>query len=181
VGTWHYCADLWSRTDWIVVRSYGGAAWVEQILVTEPSAQRRRLAKQLGAQLVVDPSRGDATNDVRDATERREPDVVVDTVGHELPFAVDVVAKGGIILVFGLNDRPVTLNSPAGIVSREIRVRGVFIPRNTIPEAVRLLALHPELFRQVVTETHPFSSWPTAIDHLLAGSAAGKIVVQPSK
>jgi len=67
------------------------------------SADKRRLAETLGADVTV-PGGDDAVRLVREATEGRGPDVVVETTGvvAQLASAVTMARSGGRILMYGI-------------------------------------------------------------------------------
>jgi 2-desacetyl-2-hydroxyethyl bacteriochlorophyllide A dehydrogenase len=67
------------------------------------SADKRALAETLGADLTI-PGGDRAVELVREATEGRGPDVVIETTGvvQQLASAVDMVRSGGRILMFGI-------------------------------------------------------------------------------
>jgi len=67
------------------------------------SADKRALAETLGADMTV-PGDADAVAKVREATEGRGPDVVIETTGvvQQLASAVNMTRSGGRILMFGI-------------------------------------------------------------------------------
>jgi 2-desacetyl-2-hydroxyethyl bacteriochlorophyllide A dehydrogenase len=67
------------------------------------SADKRRLAETLGTDLTF-PSGDDAVRMVREATDGRGPDVVIETTGvvQQLASAVTMVRAGGRILMYGI-------------------------------------------------------------------------------
>jgi 2-desacetyl-2-hydroxyethyl bacteriochlorophyllide A dehydrogenase len=67
------------------------------------SSDKRALAEKLGADATF-AGGGEAVKHVRDATEGRGPDVVIETTGvvPQLAAAVDMVRSGGRILMFGI-------------------------------------------------------------------------------
>src|SRR5688572_18416708 len=67
------------------------------------SADKRALAETLGADMTF-PGDADAIAKVREATERRGPDVVIETTGvvPQLAAAVNMTRSGGRILMFGI-------------------------------------------------------------------------------
>jgi threonine dehydrogenase-like Zn-dependent dehydrogenase len=89
--------------------------------------------------------------------------------------------KGGRVLLFGLDNRPITLEESGEIVLRGLSILGIFISRNTLPRAVSLLSKHAEAFSPIVTDVYPLSEWKSAFDRLLSGGADGKILVQPDR
>jgi L-iditol 2-dehydrogenase len=82
----------------------GGAA---RIIISEPKSARRALARQLGADEVLDPTSADVVARVRELTSGRGVDAAFETAGAPLPLADCVAAatQGGAIVLVGVNAR----------------------------------------------------------------------------
>src|SRR5581483_4375241 len=72
----------------VALLSHAGAS----VVAVEPAAERAALAERLGARAIAPGAQLDVP-----------ADVVVDAVGSQLPAALDLVASGGRILLFGVN------------------------------------------------------------------------------
>ncbi len=92
----------------VVGRSMGAAP----IVVADPIASRRELARRLGADPVLDPRDPDFLELARDATEGRGADVAVDAAGSRDsgPLALAVVRPGGRAVVVGLPSHPAAVD-----------------------------------------------------------------------
>jgi (R,R)-butanediol dehydrogenase / meso-butanediol dehydrogenase / diacetyl reductase len=92
----------------VVGRGMGAAP----IVVADPVASRRDLARRLGADLVLDPQDADFRTRVGEATEGRGADVTVDAAGSRDsgPLAIDVTRPGGRAVVVGLATHPAAVN-----------------------------------------------------------------------
>ena len=156
------------------VAKLSGAA---PLIVTEPNPERARLARELGADRVVDPTEPGALEQIAELAGGYGAPTVIDAVGTLLDTALTVVAKGGQIFVFGVNHAAEVTIKPAVIVDKEVTINGIYIAKGTFPLAVSLLAAHPELFGKIVTHLFPIDSWELAKETLIAGKAAGKILV----
>jgi (R,R)-butanediol dehydrogenase/meso-butanediol dehydrogenase/diacetyl reductase len=98
-----------------------GAGWV---VVVEPNPQRRELARQLGADDVVEP--GPAADEaVKARTHGLGADVVYECVGRPaaVQSAVDLARRGGSMCLIGVAEDDATI-SPAAWLVKEIRVTG---------------------------------------------------------
>ena len=80
----------------------GRAAGAGPIVVSEPNAERRAIAKRWGADLVVDPANTDVREAVRGLTDGYGADAVVLTVGvHDLVApAIDLARPLGVVNLF---------------------------------------------------------------------------------
>jgi (R,R)-butanediol dehydrogenase/meso-butanediol dehydrogenase/diacetyl reductase len=88
----------------VVGRSMGGSP----IVVAEPIASRRELARRLGADLAVDPRDPAFLETVWDVTGRRGADLAVDAAGSgdSGPAAIAAARPGGRAVVVGLASEP---------------------------------------------------------------------------
>jgi threonine dehydrogenase-like Zn-dependent dehydrogenase len=82
----------------------GGAA---RVIVSEPRPTRRDLARQLGADVVIDPTDAEVGTSVRELTGGRGVDAAFETAGDPRPLADCVAAatQGGAIVLVGVNGR----------------------------------------------------------------------------
>jgi len=97
----------------------GGAS---RVIVVEPNADRRELARALGAHDVVEP--GDAASElIKERTHGLGADIVYECVGR--PFAiqaaVDLARRGGAMCLIGLADEDATI-TPVSWLIKEIAV-----------------------------------------------------------
>jgi (R,R)-butanediol dehydrogenase/meso-butanediol dehydrogenase/diacetyl reductase len=92
----------------VVGRDMGAAP----IVVADPVASRRDLARRLGADLVLDPRDAEFRTRVREATEGRGADLTVDAAGSRDsgPLAIDVTRPGGRAVVVGLASHPAAVD-----------------------------------------------------------------------
>jgi threonine dehydrogenase-like Zn-dependent dehydrogenase len=139
------------------------------VTVAEPVPTRRQLADALGATLA----------DSIAETER--PRLVVDAAGYpgSLRDAVAGCARGGTVLVVALGHKPEPL-VPAELAERELTVVGSNGFAGELSEAVSALAADPDRYRPLVTEAITLGEAPQRLRELLAGPAAGKVVIGPS-
>lgn len=127
----------------------------QKIIVTDVFDNRLEKASQLGAHEVINASREDVTERVRELTEGKGADVVFETAGRAETAAQNVfnVRRGGVIVQVGTIAQPVPyqFNELAKI---EADILSVFRYRNIFPLAIKLLekgdidlkALGPEIF-----------------------------------
>jgi (R,R)-butanediol dehydrogenase/meso-butanediol dehydrogenase/diacetyl reductase len=98
------------------------AAGAGQVIVVEPNEQRRALATELGAHVVVGPD-AEANEVIREHTHGLGADIVYECVGR--PFAVqaavDLARRGGAMCLIGLADEDASI-TPATWLIKEIRM-----------------------------------------------------------
>jgi len=139
------------------------------VVAVEPATERAALAERLGATRVVAPGeRLDAP-----------ADVVVDAVGSQLPAALDLVASGGRILLFGVDTRARAELAQERITRGELTILGSFVGQDVFPDAIRLLEQGRLGLEPLVTHRIALEELPAAVDELRAGGAV-KVEVEPA-
>ena len=112
-------------------------------VVSEPDPKRRELAKELGADVVVDPRQEDPVEAVRRATSGLGADVVFEAVGHPATSeqAVQLAAKGGHVVLVGVNppDSEIRLR-PYDLFARELTITASYMRPYSFGRALRWLA-----------------------------------------
>lgn len=100
------------------------AASPSAVAVTDLSAAKRELAREIGADIVVDPTAEGMVDELRKRLPRR-PDVVFDCVASQptTEQAVALAEKGGTVVVVGVPTGPVTVEWPL-VQDRELRIQG---------------------------------------------------------
>ncbi|MGH8985651.1 MAG: zinc-dependent alcohol dehydrogenase [Acidimicrobiia bacterium] len=141
------------------------------VLVLEPAEARASLARTMGAEVVIDPTRGDPVVGTRELTGGLGADVVVDAVGSQLPAALDLVRKAGRIVLFGMNDRARAEVAQARITRDELQLLGAFVGQDVFPAAIRLLEQGRIDLEPLVTHRIRLEELPEAVEELRAGRA----------
>lgn len=153
-----------------------------EIMATAKHHDQRRWAKELGADVVVEP--GELARAVRSTTgslvvgDQLTGGVaaVVDCVGREatLTQALRVVAPGGTVHAVGMPAR--TTLDLTGLWHRETNLRGCYAYRRE--DFATALDLVAELdLGRLVTATYPLSRYEDAIDHAAHAGARGAVKV----
>ena len=151
----------------VVLSRLAGATMV---VVSEPSARRRELARQVGADVVVDPRSQDAAGVVAEVTEGRGADVVIEAAGVTATYelALRTVRAGGRLLAFGAPPATASIRlRPFEVFAKELTIVGSYASAyETWPKAIDLIAsgrFDPALF---VDSVQPLPSLARAMHHL---------------
>ena len=131
------------------------------VTVVEPVRERAELAAALGAVDVVAP----------DGVGGLEAEIVVDAVGSQLDAALGIVARGGRVLLFGMNEHARAEVAQSRITRDELTVVGSYVGQDVLPDAIRLLEQGRIDFARLVTHRIAVDELPDAIDELRAGRA----------
>ncbi len=154
-----------------------------QVFAIEVNEHRRRLAKEMKADFVLDPTKEDVRAIVMEQTEGLGVDVVLEMAGHPdaIRTAFNIVRSGGRISLLGLTSKPISVNFSEDIIFKGITVQGINGRRmyQTWYQMTALLKngkldLHP-----VITDRMPMKDFSKAMDRLKTGEAS-KILVYPN-
>lgn len=134
------------------------------IIVSEPSAERRALAMEFGATVALDPAEHDIAAAVRALTDGLGSDLVFEAVGIQTTVeqAVTLVRRGGAVVLLGMPAPNVEVRlRPYDIAAGCIRIIGSFGPGWTYPRTIELLTkVRPE---RVITHRFPLAELPAAV------------------
>ncbi len=151
----------------------------KKLILSDPIAERRAMARRLGASVVLDPTREDLGERVQTLTRGRGADVVCEAVGKPdlLAQSLGLVRSGGVVQLVGVNPKGSHLPLDLWNVHfREIRVMGAF-GRGTAFR--RALALLPKLsVKRLVTARFPLKQIEEAFAHAAAGRGV-KTMITP--
>jgi len=104
--------------------------------------------------------------------------VVVDAVGTLLPTALDLVRRGGKVLLFGMNQQA-TPPVPQNTITRyEISVLGTYIAKYTFPPAIRVLESGAINADALITHRVNIANIQEGLDAMRYGEAV-KVIVSP--
>jgi threonine 3-dehydrogenase len=150
----------------------------------EPNEFRQELAKKMGADLVVDPTREDPVRAVLQATDGHGAEVVLEMSG--VPKAIDqatrMLARGGRMSLLGLPTEPVALDLTDQVIFKEARLFGVTGRElfRTWQQTTTLLATGMVDVTPVITHRFPLPDFEEAFEAMTSGRS-GKVILLPGK
>jgi L-iditol 2-dehydrogenase len=111
------------------------------VIIIEPSARRAELARELGAELHLDPAAGDLGEQMAAATSGRLADVVIEASGNPAAMAatLQVAGFGARLVNVGID---VGRSAPAqlGLIqSKQLQIRGTIGSPGVWPRTLRFL------------------------------------------
>lgn len=158
------------------------AAGAGEIIVVEPTAARREMARQLGADQAVDPV--EAEEVVRDASGGLGADIVFECAGRPdtIQTAVDLTRKGGTMSLIGFADGDATI-SPGRWLRKEITViASLAYERRDFEDALDLLTTGAVDLAPLHTATIGLDELEAALTDLASGTSDQlKVVVDPRR
>jgi threonine 3-dehydrogenase len=158
------------------------AAGARQVLAVEPNEFRQGLAKQMGADAVIDPTKEDPVDAVRTATEGHGAEVVLEMSG--VPAVIDqgtrMLAPAGRMSLLGLPPGPVTLDLTDQVIFKEARLVGVTGRElfRTWQQMTTLLVTGMVDVTPVITHRFPLDRFEDAFEAMGSGRS-GKVLLIP--
>ncbi len=141
--------------------------------------QKAQLAKELGADVVLDRSKVDWGKEIYRLTEKRGVDVVVDNVGKAtLTASMQAAARGGRIVIVGNTSGPQTEIDIRFIFGKQISLIGSTMGSHQDFRDVMALLWAGKL-KPVIDRVMPLSEGRQAYEMMEKGELLGKIVLTP--
>jgi threonine 3-dehydrogenase len=162
-----------------VARAVGAA----QVFAIEVNEHRRKVAKEMHADLVLDPSKDDVRSIIAERTGGLGVDVVLEMAGHPdaIRTAFDIVRHGGRISLLGLTSRPISLNFSEDIIFKGITIQGINGRRmyQTWYQMTALLKAGKLDLHPVITDRMSMHDFSKGMERLTTGEAS-KILLYPN-
>lgn len=159
-----------------VLKLYG----VKNVAACESSESRREMAKNAGADLVID-SIHEQVKDILMREWGELASIVIDAAGAGLIMsqAIDILQPGARLLLFGQNANSVANIHPAQIVTKELQIKGTFCTLHTFPKAIKLLQ-NPRLeLERIISNRIGLDDINKGIE-LLRTQKASRVIVYPN-
>lgn len=158
---------------------------VGQVIVSQTSPHRRRIAKQLGADHTINPRERDMAEQVMELTDGAGADaiMVATPVGQVFTDALRSAAKGARVSFFaGLPSGKGEIPLDANLIHYgELIVTGSTANTNADnEEALALLASQPDLFAPLITASFPLEEADRAFEAAKGGEHL-KVLIEPRR
>lgn len=112
-----------------------------RIIAVEPNEKRRNKAKDLGADICIDPLKDD-TDAILKANGIKNIEKVIDCAGltSTAEYSVKYAGRGATVMLFGLTAPDDTMSlKPFEVFQKELTIKGSFVNPNTFERAGKLL------------------------------------------
>ena len=151
-----------------------------RVLTTVGSEEKVAKAKALGADEVIIHSREQVNQRVRELTQRRGVDVVIEHIGPEVwTQCIDSLAKGGRLVTCGATTGAEVTLDLRYVYSRQLTIKGSYMgSQSELWKAAHLVG--EGKLRPVIDRTFPLSEAKGAQEYLLNRKFFGKIVLTVS-
>jgi threonine 3-dehydrogenase len=159
------------------------AVGASRVFAIEVNEHRRKIAQQMKADLVLDPSAEDVPKIMMEQTGGLGVDVVLEMAGHPsaIRTAFDIVRHGGRISLLGLTSKPVSLNFSEDIIFKGITIQGINGRRmfQTWYQMTALLKTGKLDLHPVITDRISMRDFSKGMERLTTGEAS-KILLYPN-
>jgi len=162
----------------LLIQEVAQLAGAAKILVSEPVESRRKLAKDLGATVVVDPLKENLEEAAKQLTEGRGFDTVIEASGKlaVAKQALTLADRCGTVVWAAMYPEDAEVGvAPSVMYHKELTIRGVFVSPYSFPRALNLL---PVLKLKPLISVMPIEQIVDAFKGLLAGKGI-KVLIKP--
>ncbi len=151
------------------------AAGAAPLIVVEPTAARREVARAAGADHALTP---DEFAISRLDLLPQGADVVIDAVGSVLPAALEIATMGGRVVLFGKNSNARAPIAQVLITAKGLTVMGSYVSNFTFPATIHLVEGGQLQLGCIVSDVMTLDRTTEGLERLRSG-AATKIVITP--
>ncbi len=150
-----------------------------RVIVIEPTPFRAKVARDLGADIVINPKETNTKEAIMDITELGA-DIVIDAVGNQLSTALELVRRGGTVLLFGMNENALPQIKQIIIPRYELKILGSYISWFSFPQTVAILESGNVPVEKLVTHKLPLTRLQEGIEIMKKGEGI-KILISPQE
>lgn len=159
------------------------ACGATQVFAIEVNDYRRKVAQQMNADLVLDPTKDDVKAIIMDATGGVGVDVLLEMAGHPdaIKLGFSILRLGGRVSLLGIPSRPIEINLAEDIIFKGATVLGINGRRmyQTWYQMQALLKAGKLNLHPVITDRIAMKDFAKGMDRLKTGEAS-KILVYPN-
>ena len=151
------------------------------IIVSDLVEKRLKMAKKLGADIVVNPKEEDFIEAVKNATDGRMADVCVEVVGSPVTVeqAIRATGYGGRTVIFGTTKKGLKVSiEPYSVMRYEREIIGSYIANHTFIPAIAAMYERIVNSDMLITHEFPLDQFGEALKAHKSGEAI-KIVLKP--
>lgn len=160
------------------------ARGVKEVYIVDLINLRLEKAEEIGAKKVLNAKDVNIIDEIMKLTNNQGVDIVIETAGSKVATqqTVDLVKRGGRIVLVGLAANPVIDYDFGKLQAKEALINTVFRYRNIYPAAIKAVSDKTIDLKQIVSDTFGLSEIKKAFDYNIQNkSATVKIVIDMNK
>lgn len=149
------------------------------VIAIEPTPYRQRMAREMGAAAVVDPTAEDLAGRIMDLTDGQGLSLIIECSGNSAAIAstVDVVGVGGRIVLTGQSIGTKVPIEIGKTIWKNARILSSCDSPHFFSRTVRYMARHLADATKIITHHFPLAQAPAAFEMALKGTESGKVML----
>lgn len=150
-----------------------------KLIALDTKPYRLELARQLGADLAIDVTAGDAVAQVLELTDGYGCDVYIEATGHPsgVTQGLQMIRKMGTFVEFSVFNEPVTVNWTVIGDTKELNIHGSHLGPGGYEPSIAALADGTVKVDPLLAESVPLSQFDRAMEAALSGDVLKTLVV----
>lgn len=152
----------------VIAAKEAGATPIIVVGITKDS-NKFKLAKEFGADYIIDMQKEDIVNKIEKITEGRMPEVVIECAGVEITIKTtfSIIRTGGRIILAGLTGGKQVPLITDDIVNNELIVKGGHGQAWDVEDAVRIINSKKYPIEKIITHKFPLTEAQKAMEYFL--------------
>ncbi|WP_297455191.1 zinc-binding dehydrogenase [Persephonella sp.] len=148
-----------------------------KVITTVGDDWKAKKAEEIGTDFVINYKKEDFVEKVREITNGKMCDIVIDHIGQEtFPNSIEATKKGGQVVTFGATTGGEPQINLRKIFGKNLTIHGVYM--GTKGEVAHYLKFFPDKLKPVIDSVFEFKNIKDAYKKLLSRQFFGKIVVR---
>jgi len=155
------------------------ALGVSKVIASEVSAKRLKAAKELGADVVINPAEEDAVKRVMKETSGKGADIVIEAAGKPVTFiqSIEMARAFGKVMLVALYEQSFEFN-PSPAIWKRVRMQPAPWPQD-FSGAFELIKAGKVKDKQVVSHTFPLDKINEAFEAQRNAKESIKVMIEP--
>jgi threonine dehydrogenase-like Zn-dependent dehydrogenase len=150
-----------------------------QLIALDARDYRLDIARQMGADVCIDVTKGDAVQRVKDLTAGYGCDVYIEASGNPaaVPAGLQMMRKLGTFVEFSVFNEPVTVNWTIIGDTKELNIHGSHLGPYCYPKTIAAIADGSLDVKPLLAEAYPLTAFDEAMQASLSGGVLKNILV----
>ena len=151
------------------------------LVVTDVNEERLEMARNAGADLVLNPAKVDIVDEIKKISDGYGCDVFIEASGHPsaIEQGLEMIRNLGTLVVFGVFKSPVTVDWSIIGDRKELNIHGSHLGPHCYPIAINMLAKGHLPMDVIISHSLELKDFQKGIDLAMSGQGALKVALRP--